>query len=248
MLISEQKYSNKNRLYYHGKIKDFDASKSSFEELYLTTKKTYALPYAGRNGVVEVYHLKDEANIFNMKSFKDEAAFRKFCQTYRPDFLWSIDLLKERDWASIGGDELRNSFIEIVRFLKYDGYFNYEIDEQGRKSLHKIGIFKFKKDDLHSPAIAIFNKNKVEKIDELRVSDIVDHSEELKYVRDEMLNSAISKKFSIEYFKKIMMSQTITVSEDDIDNIRSQITQKDLNDRIESIEKYAESLMKRFNY
>lgn len=245
MLISEQKYSNTSRLYYHGKIKDFDESKSSFEEFYLTTKKIYALPYAGRDGVVEVYHLKSEANIFNMKSFNDEATFRKFCQTYRPDFLWSIDLLKERDWASIGGGELRNNFIDIVKFLKYDGYFNYEIDEQGIKRLHKFGVFKFKKEDLHSPAIAIFDKNKIKKVDELKTSDIVDRNEELRYVRDEMLDAAISKKFSIEYFKKIMMTQTFTVSEDDIDNIRLQITQKDLEHHIDSIEKYAESLMKR---
>ena len=65
MLINEQKYANKNRLYYRG-LADNDKSAKFYKETYLTTRLIYALAYSfGLKGIVEVYRLKDTANIFN---------------------------------------------------------------------------------------------------------------------------------------------------------------------------------------
>ena len=56
MLISEQKYANKNRLYYRG-LADNDKSSKFYKETYLTTRLIYALAYSfGLKGIVEVYN------------------------------------------------------------------------------------------------------------------------------------------------------------------------------------------------
>ena len=77
MLISEQKYANKNRLYYRG-LANNDKSSKFYKETYLTTRLIYALAYSfGLKGIVEVYRLKDTANIFNMRSKTDESRYEE---------------------------------------------------------------------------------------------------------------------------------------------------------------------------
>lgn len=155
MIISEQKHSNFNRIYYHGKIKN---RKLLSNEFYLTTKFAYAFMYSTGYiyGEVEEYRLNQIANIFNAKCKSDESALRKFCQKNAPNILKYIDLLKDNDWKSIRDNQLRDDLIYIIRDLKYDGYFNFEIDQKMLDELHDRNIYKYD-NQKHSPAIGIFN-------------------------------------------------------------------------------------------
>lgn len=95
MLINEQKYTNKNRLYYRELRNN---SQKGFQEIYLTNSPIYALSYAGINGQIDIYKFKESANIFNMRCKEDEAKLRKFCQTHfnqYGDYLKLFDKLKD---------------------------------------------------------------------------------------------------------------------------------------------------------
>lgn len=162
MLISEQKYTNLNRIYYHGKIK---GRKENLEEFYLTTRFAYAFIYSTgyMYGEVEEYKLRKTANIFNAKCIPDESALRKFCQKNAPNILKYIELLKENDWMKIRDPALRQDLIVIIKSLKYDGYFNFEIDKKALRDLHDEGIYSY--DNFkHSPSVGIFNINSLEKL------------------------------------------------------------------------------------
>lgn len=67
MILGEQKYKNRNRIYYHGFQKDFDESKKLFDGFYLTTSKLYAAVYAKRDGFIKAYRLKDENKEYESK-------------------------------------------------------------------------------------------------------------------------------------------------------------------------------------
>lgn len=75
MLISEQKHTNKNRIYYRG-LRNNDLNNKQYLETYLTTSLTYSFACSGLGGVIESYRLKDTANIFNMRSKLDEGKLR----------------------------------------------------------------------------------------------------------------------------------------------------------------------------
>lgn len=56
MLISEQRYSNLNKVYYRD-LKSLNDSQRKYDENYLTTKFLYALASAGLGGIVRQYTL-----------------------------------------------------------------------------------------------------------------------------------------------------------------------------------------------
>ena len=120
MLISEQKYTNKNRLYYRG-LADNDKSVKFYKETYLTTRLIYALTYSfGLNGIVEVYRLKDTANIFNMRSKTDEGRLGKFCQEHKMSkYLKYFEILKNNDWLHVLGED-RQNLINAIKSMGYD--------------------------------------------------------------------------------------------------------------------------------
>ena len=64
MVLAEQKYTNLNRIYYHGFNPD-KAKKLSCNEFYLTTSFPYAAENAGPNGTVAEFFLAKESNIFS---------------------------------------------------------------------------------------------------------------------------------------------------------------------------------------
>ena len=154
MLISEQKHKNKNRKYYHGKVVD-----KLGNEFYLTTRFAYALIYTdGLLGEVQEYTLKQTADIFNMKCKTDEGLLRKYCQKYESSLLKYLDHLKNNDWTSFSNPQLKFIFIDSIRNLGYDGFFNFEIDKVVLQRLHSNLRFQF---DFYqgSPAVAVFNKD-----------------------------------------------------------------------------------------
>lgn len=161
MLISEQKHTNLNRIYYHGKIKNRQLISNEF---YLTTRFAYAFLYSSGYvyGEVDSFKLNQIANIFNARCKTDEGSLRKFCQVNAPNILKYINLLKDNDWKIIRDNQLRDDLIYIIRELKYDGYFNFEIDDKMIDDLHSRGIYRYDFQK-HSPSIGIFNTDILEK-------------------------------------------------------------------------------------
>ncbi len=157
MLISEQKHTNLNRKYYHGKVLDKKGN-----EFYLTTRFAYAFIYAnGILGDVEEYTLKQTADIFNTQSKTDEGNLRKYCQKYEPKLLSYIPSLKYNDWTSLGDPRLKVAFIYIIKDLGYDGFFNFEIDKKSLQDMD-FSIQKRFQPYQNSPSIAVFNKKVLE--------------------------------------------------------------------------------------
>lgn len=162
MIINEQKYTNKSRLYYRGLVDD-DKSAKFYKETYLTTRLSYALAYSfGLNGIVEVYKLKDTANIFNMRSKTDEGKLRKFCYLNNMgSFLKYFDKLKTNDWLTVSKySESRRKLIDAIKQLGYDGYFNFEIDRERYESLKNKMFCNFSVLQINSPSVAVFDINK----------------------------------------------------------------------------------------
>jgi hypothetical protein len=218
MLISEQKYTNKNRIYYRG-LKAKDLSKKGFEEIYLTTDIVYALSYAGINGLIEVYRLKDTSNIFNMRSKTDEANLKKFCQSHYQqygNYLKYLEALKNNDWSNLVGGALnRQPIIIAIKSLGYDGYFNYEIDNDFFQNTKDYFWNIYNKPHVNFPAVAIFNNDAIEKIDTLTTAKILQNEKIKKINLQEKKFALCSKVKGRDFIKK----NTLTLTNDEIDNI-----------------------------
>lgn len=244
MIIKEQRYTNLNRIYYHGQIPGFDNNQKRFSEFYLTTKFLYSLTYAYNEnhnfGKVELYRLNQFANIFNAKSKTDEANFRKYLQNSFPECLRCIEQLKENDWSTIsGGDENRKKLLHSVKQLGYDGYFNYEIDKDSIDELHSYDIFKFSDLVVKSPSIGIFNKDILEKVFEYDENNIEKYpefdklkNEEIEYVNSLAKRSILKYKdnFDEDMFIDNVSKLCVLLSKEEIFNIVENINLEDLKE------------------
>ena len=238
MLLNEQKYTNKNRLYYRG-LKKEDLTKKGFNETYLTTNIVYALSYAKINGIIEVYRLKNEANIFNMKSKQDEANLRKYCNSHMnqyKDYLKTFEKLKDNDWSKVmGGTLLRQPLIIAIKTLGYDGYFNYEIDGNFFNETKKYFWNIYEKPHVNFPSIAIFNDDIIEKVDTLKGEKLLEN-EKIKKINSQEKGFALSFKPKDNSFD-FVKNNTLTLSDEEINKI---IKMKNLNK--EQVDVYLESL------
>lgn len=132
---------------------------------YVTTKPTYAAAYAKDDA--EVYHyltqynLKEKISIFNMRYKKDVEKLKDFLRTHNLLSMMSfLKYLKEEDWLNVLKPSERNIFIEILKNLNYDGFFNIERTD-GYIQREDMG-FEPKKDktDLYGfSGIGLFNQN-----------------------------------------------------------------------------------------
>lgn len=163
MILEEQIHKNIYRSYYRGQAKDWDSSKASFKnERFFTTDPFYAYFYAySENRIVAEYKLKNKVNIFNLKSKTDYFALHKyFVENQMNYMLGFLDKLKEGDWSfTLGSDSARQDVLNIIKSLGYEGFFNYEYNEEMKEiiEIEKIGI-KYPLTE-KSPAIGIFNKD-----------------------------------------------------------------------------------------
>lgn len=102
MILSEQKFSNLNRIYYHGQIPNFKDGLKIFKEIYLSTSLLYSMSYAYDDfhnfGKIEEFKLKNSLNIFNTKSKTDEGNLRKYLQQYKRAILKSFR--EDLQWAN----------------------------------------------------------------------------------------------------------------------------------------------------
>lgn len=246
MLISEQKHKNRNRKYYHGKVID-----KSGNEFYLTTRLEYALIYSdGLLGKVEEYTLKQTADIFNANCKTDEEQLKRFCQDQTPTLLRYLPRLKQNDWTSLGDAQLKYIFIDIIKELNYDGFFNYEIDETALKKIPNNCLPKYNS-VRQSPAIAVFNKDILvlnKTWDQYNFKDnktfVELHEIERAFIEQVSFSrqrSGYSVKDVFNYLKKIVL--TFTISE--LYNILKPISQDEIVEFQESQKRYSEALEKR---
>lgn len=242
MLLSEQKHKRLSRLYYHGQVKGYDSSKRLFNELYLSTKFLYALSYAFDSsnalGEVEVFKLRETANIFNMRCKTDEAALRKQLNSYSPMLTRHIEALKSNDWSFfLNSDNNRVKLVDIIRDLGYDGYFNFEIDSIAVEMLRRSEEFRYDDFDIKSPAIGLFNKDVLMKVYKYDESNIESYPEYEKLRQRELEHIVTSTKiemlrekdgFDLAAFAKLRFGKCRFFTKNEVLKIASSVRPEDL--------------------
>lgn len=254
MIISEQKYTNKNRLYYRG-ISEYDESLKQFKETYLTTRLSYALAYSfGLKGNVEVYRLKETANIFNMRSKTDEANLRKWCHlnSCYSDLLKYIDKLKNNDWLDIS-ETKRGKLIQLIKTMGYDGYFNFEIDRSRYEALKDKCYCYFSTLQVNSPSVAIFNINKsCEKVAVYRTKEDFEKMPEIKEIRqqekDYIIKNINNFKGSDEEIFTTLRQRILTLTDKELlEVIKIANTEENKEKQLKESEVYLDALRKRID-
>lgn len=133
MILNEQKYDQKSKIYYHGT----DTGKfiiGQYEAGFLTTDPLYALHYTNKFQVIKGY-LRAPLNIFNARSNIDMTKLLKYVKIPKVNF----DQLKNSDWLHLPWSDLeRKDLIKITKQFGYDGFFNFEIEREKNPS---IGLY-----------------------------------------------------------------------------------------------------------
>lgn len=151
--LVEQRYSNTNRLLYHGSNAKFDGNHPNINLdtfcFWVTTSKNYAMHYSKTKGVgnkfLYIYTLKKDVNIFNPRSKTDYSFFMKsFNFPDNVDKFLFMDKLTNVDWLKFNNFMIKSSrgknvWIDIKRqdiinFLigsNFDGFFNKEKTSDG---------------------------------------------------------------------------------------------------------------------
>ena len=254
MLINEQKYTNRNRLYYRG-LTEYDESSKLYRETYLTTRLIYALAYSfGLKGIVEVYRLKDTANIFNMRSKQDEGNLRVFCHNHgMSKYLKYFDKLKNNDWLGVL-EEDRQKLVNAIKSLGYDGYFNYEIDEVRYEKIKHSSFCNFSSLQIKSPSVAIFNINKsCEKVAAYSKKEDFEKNPEIKEIKqqekDYIIRSAahFGKKTEEEIFYTFRR-RIITLTDEELKDAIKRANRKEIiQEQKEREKQYLKSLKQRLD-
>ena len=189
MILNEQTYKNLNRPYYIGRMKGYDKSKALYKLTYLTTDLKYAILYSKYDGYVEEYRLKRGVNIFNAKSDKDYYTLRKALldSPKLNTFTRYLDNLKSEDWTGIlDGYKNRDSIVNLLIDLGYDGYFNYEYTRNVIKKLERDN--EFIPAISNEPAIGVLNEGLFKKVDILQGERLVNTSAFEDFKKDEIYN------------------------------------------------------------
>mgnify|MGYP003301697646 FL=1 len=171
-------------------MKGYDRSKALHNNyFYLTTDLKYAILYSKYDGYVEEYRLKSGVNIFNAKSGKDYYTLRKALLD-SPElntFTEYLDDLKSEDWTVIlNGYKNRDSIVNLLIDLGYDGYFNYEYTRNVIKKLEQDN--EFIPVISNEPAIGVLNEGLFKKVDILQGERLVNTSAFEDFKKDEIYN------------------------------------------------------------
>lgn len=226
MALQEQTYRGHKRIYYQGRGPGFDESKRTFKDVfYLTTSTVYAVSYAGEKGNVSSYVLKKDLNIFNAKSKQD---YNKIKDVLSNDLLSYLDRLADEDWVfedDLFEQTTKIKFIEIIKSLGYDGFFNYEVDKKFLRRMKKSPYWDFiNKVMIDNPSIGVFDESNLIKVD-----DNIDFKSENSYkefsdleknfIAYNLLNLLKNDKFDDEHkdmLYKSLCNSLMTLSKDEI--------------------------------
>lgn len=156
MIVTEQLHKNLYRSYFIGYK---PGKKISFPEMrFLTTNPLYAYFYSGAEGFIKEYKLKSGLNIFNARSKRDFYKLHKYIIENHLHYNYdTLERLKSEDWVFVLGDDYkRESLLDILIILGFDGFFNFEYDSKMRKKLKAF----YPEVDLpkteNNPAIGVF--------------------------------------------------------------------------------------------
>lgn len=176
MLITEQLYNKFDKIYYHGQTyKETDKTIKEFSCYYLTTNPYYAFRYATQKGYIIAYRFKKGTNLCNLKSKKDRKIVRNYFRELHIDVsVDTLNTLSEEDWLTFfKSTKNREIFLETLKELNYDGFFNFRIEDKLN------GQFRRTNSTLGFPSIGVFDETSLEKlhvyrgIDEfLKISEI----------------------------------------------------------------------------
>lgn len=165
MILNEQKYTNLNKIYYHGsRTGKLEKEDSNFDLFYLTHNFEYAALFACDSdnplkGKVFQFTLKQGLNIFNAYSKKDVDTLKLFIfkNKIEIDKKWYSRGLQTEDWNYIFGyTPYKHTLIDCIQNCGFDGFFNYEWTETYKKKFDiergekmstalSIGVFDIEK-------------------------------------------------------------------------------------------------------
>lgn len=166
MVLTEQKINRIGRQYWRGsEKKSWEESQINFNCFYVTTKPVYAASHAKDENddyhYLTQYNLKEKINIFNMRYKKDETKIEDLLRvTNRLHWMNTFKYLKDEDWLTVLGIRSREFFIDILKKLGYDGFFN--IESVGGTIERKSFVYEPVKDgmDLYGfSGIGLFDKS-----------------------------------------------------------------------------------------
>lgn len=186
MVLNEQWLKDHfNRNYYQGRIFNFDKNKKIFKNLfYLTTFLPYAMTYANDdNGIVINYHLNKDINIFNARCKTDYDLIKDKVES--SSLLEYVDRLANEDWIfedDIFDQKTKISFINIIKDLGYDGFFNIEVDKDFIKKLKKHPErYVINRVMVENPCICVFDESCLTEKKILTIEECKKTEQYLKY-------------------------------------------------------------------
>lgn len=202
MLLTEQNFTNKSIIYYHGQVKKHTHETDTQHNCFFITRNfLYAVTYTkgrGRDiGVVEQYTLSRTLNLFNPRNPTDLAFLRKRLPIGNQKWEELEKHLKDKDWFQNKVIDRKN-IIKTIRQLGYDGFVNWE-------SIHKENDYFIKFPNYYndSMSIGVFDKSVLRKVGVLEQKDFAKedrnfvkaHNEEMNY-RSEQIAIAIKDKMN----------------------------------------------------
>lgn len=196
--LNEQRFTNKNKIWYRGR----DIQDSGFKNwgcLFLTTSLGYAYGYASisPNGFIEVHTLcNTPLNIFNAQNPTEYRLIEKHFPSYASQ-------LKKGNWYEILGIDTRTDFLEILKELGYDGFINFEDEDDSAIS------------------IGLFNPQDSKVVETLTLDEVRETQEFRRYyMLERRFIYNFLKLHLVEGSSKIMFRKTIRIlKEQDIQNI-----------------------------
>lgn len=232
MILAEQKINRIGRQYWRGsKNNSWTESQINFNCFYVTTKPVYAASYAKDENdnyhYLTQYALKEKINIFNMRYKKDEEKLKDFLRVNNLLSLMDIlKYLKDEDWLTILSLKERGIFIELLRKLKYDGFFNIEcVGGTIKRNLLSFEPIKDKMDLYGFSGIGIFNKNCLVPIKEYYGWDQIKKIDEIESERESQF----------DYIKRFL----INVKDVNFEELESRfflLTKKEIKDIVDNFD------------
>lgn len=239
MKYEEQLYKNLNRVYYHGKIKNYNGEKRFDKELtYLTTDFMYALWYAKKDGCIESYTLKKPINIFNSRSAKD---FDKLISLNSSIMHFSQKVLyrlKDEDWNYVflteyNEPEFKAAVFKVLYDAGYDGFFNFEFSKNMAKKISFDSYFSRMSLDDKTPAIGVIDMKNFIKVDELHgLKDFETNDAFIKYKTLERsylkndIGIALDDGFTCDDIVNNMIIESLATSDEEIINLVNSFSYK----------------------
>lgn len=150
--FDEQIYKKKSKIYWHGsRYPEYDPDYAYWNMFYVTQDLKYALEFSRNNprdkwGYLYQCHIIDNLDIFNAKDSMDRVKLKRWLVSMEhmsEKYVDSVlDVLARKDWLTTLKPGMRDKFLNIIRTIGYDGFFNFEESEfSGADDNPSIGVF-----------------------------------------------------------------------------------------------------------